>query len=317
MILLITNDNDRAVEEITDWLLHWESDYYKGSLEHIFLQNEMTIKEGNEKLDLFFNNKKVNCIFFRNSTNLNLLFKKIIPNTEISHFLDNEVKAVLTSFSNSFSFKAFPYYNKINNNKISTLMLAKSVGLNTPSFLITNQKKELITFKEIENNIICKSLSNGARVIQKNKTYFTYVGLVTDTIIDELEEKFYISFFQSFIDKLYELRVFFIDDSFFAMAIMSQESEQTSVDFRKYNLEKWNRNIPYRLPNELKMKLKDLMNKLGLTTGSIDIVKSKDRKYYFLEVNPIGQFGMTSIPCNYLLGKKIAEKLIEYDKIKS
>jgi ATP-GRASP peptide maturase of grasp-with-spasm system len=315
MILIITNDNDKAVEEIIDWLIHFEADYFKGSLDHVFLNNEITIKERGVKLDLFFNEKRVNCMFTRQLMDLNVLFEKIVSKTSISHFLDNEVKTILTSFSDKFSCKAFPYLNKINNNKVNDLMLAKSVGLMTPSFLITNQKHKLIEFKKRENNIVCKALSNGARLAQNNNNYFTYVGLITDNIIDELEDKFYLSFFQSFIDKSYELRVFFIANSMFAMAIMSQESEQTSIDFRKYNVEKWNRNIPYRLPKELKTKLIALMKSLDLTTGSIDIVKSKEGKYYFLEVNPIGQFGMTSSPCNYFLDMKIAEKLIEYDKI--
>jgi hypothetical protein len=34
----------------------------------------------------------------------------------------------------------------------------------------------------------------------------------------------------------------------------------------------------------------------------------------FLEVNPTGQYGMVSDPCNYYLDKKIAEYLIDYDE---
>ena len=30
----------------------------------------------------------------------------------------------------------------------------------------------------------------------------------------------------------------------------------------------------------------------------------------FLEVNPVGQFGMVSLPCNYQLEKRIAQYLI-------
>jgi hypothetical protein len=37
---------------------------------------------------------------------------------------------------------------------------------------------------------------------------------------------------------------------------------------------------------------------------------TKKGEYVFLEVNPIGQFGMVSAPCNYNLEKKIAQYLI-------
>jgi hypothetical protein len=52
------------------------------------------------------------------------------------------------------------------------------------------------------------------------------------------------------------------------------------------------------------------MESINLNTGSLDFIKSsKDSNYYFLEVNPSGQFGMTSNPCNYNLHEKIANYL--------
>ena len=53
-----------------------------------------------------------------------------------------------------------------------------------------------------------------------------------------------------------------------------------------------------------------LMKDLELNTGSIDFIKTKQGRFVFLEVNPVGQYGMTSYPCNYHLDKKIAEYLI-------
>ena len=57
------------------------------------------------------------------------------------------------------------------------------------------------------------------------------------------------------------------------------------------------------------------MHDLKLKNGSIDIIKGIDNEYYFLEVNPVGQFGMVSKPCNYnienFISKKLNEKLNE------
>lgn len=50
------------------------------------------------------------------------------------------------------------------------------------------------------------------------------------------------------------------------------------------------------------------MTALDLNSGSIDFIKSGNN-YYFLEVNPIGQFGNVSTDCNYSLERKIAEFL--------
>lgn len=48
------------------------------------------------------------------------------------------------------------------------------------------------------------------------------------------------------------------------MAIFSQNDDQTKVDFRNYNINKPNRNVPFMLPNELESKIKLLMNDICL-----------------------------------------------------
>ena len=51
------------------------------------------------------------------------------------------------------------------------------------------------------------------------------------------------------------------------------------------------------------------MYKLELNSGSIDLILDKKNRFVFLEINPIGQFGMTSFPCNYSIEKEIAKYL--------
>ena len=94
------------------------------------------------------------------------------------------------------------------------------------------------------------------------------------------------------------------------MAIFSQNDKQTKVDFRNYNDNKPNRYVPYVLPKNIELKITQLMQKLDLNTGSVDLIKNHDGNYVFLEINPVGQFGMVSEPCNYYLEKIIAEYLI-------
>ena len=93
--------------------------------------------------------------------------------------------------------------------------------------------------------------------------------------------------------------------------MFTQNNEKTVTDFRNYDSEKPTRMIPYQLDEELEEKLKQLMTASGLNTGSIDIMKGTDGNYYFLEINPVGQFGFVSEPCNYNFPKIIAQALIK------
>ena len=49
------------------------------------------------------------------------------------------------------------------------------------------------------------------------------------------------------------------------------------------------------------------MSCLGLDSGSIDMVVTKEGDFVFLEVNPVGQFNQVSKPCNYFLEKEISK----------
>ena len=121
---------------------------------------------------------------------------------------------------------------------------------------------------------------------------------------DDLEKEhdlFSPSLFQNTIDKQYELRIFYLNGISYASAIFSQSDEQTKIDFRKYNGERPNRTIPYVLPKDITERIELLFGKLKLNTGSVDILVDKSSNYYFLEINPVGQFGMVSQPCNYYI----------------
>lgn len=94
--------------------------------------------------------------------------------------------------------------------------------------------------------------------------------------------------------------------------MFSQNNDSSKIDFRNYS-KKPARRIPFELPEEIKKRTDHLMKTIGLNSGSIDMILTPDNEFYFLEVNPVGQFGMTSIPCNYKLEEIIASKLITED----
>jgi RimK-like ATP-grasp domain. len=112
------------------------------------------------------------------------------------------------------------------------------------------------------------------------------------------------------LKKKLEIRSFFIEGNFFSMAIFSQSSEQTKIDFRKYNNKLPNRTEPFKLPISIEDKLKKVFESIELNCGSVDLIIDKNDEYFFLEINPVGQYGMVSDPCNYELDKLIAKYLI-------
>ena len=194
-------------------------------------------------------------------------------------------------------------------NKLLSLDHAISCGILVPDTCITGNKKELLDFRKNKGNIITKAILDSVFLWDDNENIVHYTELMDDEKIAMLPETFALSLFQQCSTKQCEIRSFFLRGKFYSMAIFSQSDKQTTVDFRKYNDGKPNRNIPFSLPTDLEARLSQLMNILKLDTGSIDLILTKNGEYIFLEVNPVGQFAMVSHPCNYYIEKEIAAYL--------
>lgn len=194
-------------------------------------------------------------------------------------------------------------------NKLTVLDIAKSCGLHVPDSFIVTSKEQVSDLLQRGYKLITKSIGQGVYRIRDEVAYYSYVEEIDDQNLAPQSSHFFPSWMQKKIEKKYELRVFYLLGECYSMAIFSQESEFTAVDFRKYTPDAPNRHVPFVLPKEVSDKIDMLMKKLYLNTGSLDIVVDLHDNYVFLEVNPVGQFAMTSYPCNYYLEKRVAEYL--------
>jgi ATP-GRASP peptide maturase of grasp-with-spasm system len=230
---------------------------------------------------------------------------------KIKAYLFNERKEIFESIikwiKKNCRFVADPDYSEVN--KIEVLCLAKTLSINCPEWIMTNNKQMLLHFAQDRRQIASKSFTT--LMYEEDGSFCkSIVKLMSYENIIELPDKFQTAIFQKYIDKKYELRVFFWGEQLFPMAIFSQNDEKTKIDFRNYNLDRPNRCVPVKLGADYSSKLLVLAKALKLDTGSFDILVSECDIYYFLEVNPVGQFGMVSYPCNYYIEKFIAKNLL-------
>ncbi len=195
-------------------------------------------------------------------------------------------------------------------NKPAVLRRAAAVGLAIPATLITTERPALQEFAARHGAIVSKPTAETILLTGGGATHALYTSVVTAELIERLPERFPPTLFQELLAKEYELRVFYLDGECHAMAIFSQRDPQTAIDFRRYNHARPNRCVPYLLPAGMRQRIRSLMQALELDTGSLDLVHTPDGRDVFLEVNPVGQFGMVSHPCNYHLERQVAEHLI-------
>jgi ATP-GRASP peptide maturase of grasp-with-spasm system len=196
-------------------------------------------------------------------------------------------------------------------NKIHQLDVAKKCGFLTPDTIFSTKKEDIESMFNKYSKLAVKPFSTLSISTSNSSCEKAFTTCIEKQDLDRIPKEFGGLIIQNYIEKKYELRSFFFNKEFYTMAIFSQNDDKTKIDFRNYNKEKPNKFVCFELAEQYKDKLLLIAEKLGLDTGSFDIIVDHEENYYFLEVNPIGQFGMVSHPCNYNIEKYIALSLIE------
>ena len=194
-------------------------------------------------------------------------------------------------------------------NRLLTLDNASKVGLLIPDYAVITNFSQIDSIDYIGETFVVKTIDNGVYQFLDGKAYYTYTEAMRKEDFRGKDVPLFPSVVMEIIEKKFEIRSFYLDGKFYSMAIFSQNNSQTAVDFRKYSDEKPNKNEPFKLPLEIEIKLDRLFRMHDLNCGSVDLIVDKDGNYVFLEINPVGQFQMTSLPCNYNLEQIIANYL--------
>lgn len=172
------------------------------------------------------------------------------------------------------------------------LVLAQQIGLSIPPTLITTHKGDARSFvQNHQEQVVYKPMRYGYVVRDhESDVGLIYTNKLNHKHIEQLETVQYApSLFQKYIPKRVELRVTVIGDVIFAVELDSQRHETGLHDWRKAKLAE----LPHKvtqLPNNIEEKCFELVNKLGLHFGAIDLIQTPDGDFVFLEINPNGQW---------------------------
>ncbi len=171
-------------------------------------------------------------------------------------------------------------------NKLTQLYTAVEVGFDVPTTRVSNDADMIEQLFE-NGPVIYKTLSH---------PYFGQDSLIFTTQIsresfNERRQTLHVApcLFQNLVDKAYELRVTVIGQSVIPMRIDSQKHDDTKTDWRVGQLRRDLYDV-VTLPPVVRQRVLDLMSRLGLIFGALDLIVTPDGQYVFLEINPVGQW---------------------------
>lgn len=177
------------------------------------------------------------------------------------------------------------WYNHINSNraaerKLYQLSQAKLCGLEIPETLATSSPRQALGFINSHSKIVYKAFWGSQAVWRPTRVF-------TESMRDELYRLTTCPvIFQEYIDGYEDYRVTIIDDTLESVCFDLSKTRYP-YDVR---IDTANPCFKKSLPAELERKLKSLMISMDLRYAAIDLRLSKSGVYYFLELNPAGQF---------------------------
>lgn len=186
------------------------------------------------------------------------------------------------------------------------LAVAAQLGFVVPETLVTNDKARVHELAE-RRRLIAKAVSSGYVASPVgNKAIFTS-ALASDDLRDLSGLSLAPVTFQELVDKVSDIRVTVVADEVFAAEILSQDRKSSQIDWRATD----DPDLVHRkhdLSTDVARLCRQLVARLGLVFGAIDLALTQDGTYVFFEINPNGEW----LWLEDRLGFPISERLAQW-----
>ncbi len=196
--------------------------------------------------------------------------------------------------------------------KITELIYAQQIGFRVPTTLVTAYEPELAKELKTERTIV-KTLRSQSISPSETDWLASYTKILKKEEFRRFQEKRNLNappvVLQPYIEKEYEVRLFFFLERWWALKINSRAHDELKVDWRKNphladaNMERMD------VPKVIISMAKKLMQKLGIGTAGFDFIVSKDGEWHFLEVNRTPSWNWMSKHVGEDIATGIAEEL--------
>jgi glutathione synthase/RimK-type ligase-like ATP-grasp enzyme len=176
--------------------------------------------------------------------------------------------------------------------KLDQLPIAKTLGFKVPQTIVSNSRHEILSFLDVFPDAIIKPMDFGGFTYD-NKNFGCFTSPIGRREVEGLPDSAFYApvFVQRKIVKFQELRVTVIGSKVSACAIDSQGSDDLSVrsDWRMIPPVELPHQI-VNLPDDITSAVRRFTEICGLNYAAFDIIQEPDKEFYFLEMNPNGQY---------------------------
>ena len=202
--------------------------------------------------------------------------------------------------------------------KMLQLEAARATGLRFPATLMSNDPERIRAFARHHGRIIYKPFQTHTWQDAGGRMYSTYARILDPGMLEaDAPLRQCPGIFQRLVEKQYDVRVFIVGEHQFAVRL-DGPGEADHIDWRVGSLSDSVSMQPLELPGDISRRLRDLMARLGLVTGSVDLAVDAAGECHFLEINQAGQFlfleqALPELPLTRAMGALLVQARGDFD----
>ena len=269
----------------------------------VFLEKEELHVDINGKV-FVLSNETLKSIYYRAPTFIRSLDIPADPEEQLYKFQWVSFIRNLIIFENAFWINN-PVVTYRAENKLYQLKIAKQIGFKIPYTVVSNDGRLPAIKKETKYAI--KTLDPGL-LKTDDKEAFIYTNIVTGGELIKNNLRSAPVVIQEYLFPKLDIRVTVVGRKVFAVKILRQ-GKNIDGDWRRIKKEELEY-IPIKLPDDISQLCINLVKKLGLIFGAIDLAFANE-EYYFLEINPTGEWAWLVNSVNFPIHKEIAYLLTQ------
>lgn len=205
-----------------------------------------------------------------------------------------------------------PHLIEAAENKPLQLAIALQLGFRIPDTRITNDINFVRDLRET-GSLIAKPLRSALVGTESDPRVIFTNSIEEREELNEHAVSVAPIIFQHQIEKAVDVRVTVVGSRIFAAAIHSQMEEETRVDWRKGSNVLLEHSV-LDIPLEIQEKCIALVGRLNLKFGAIDLILDKNGEFWFLEINPNGQWAWIEYRTGLPITSGIVDELVSIMK---
>lgn len=209
--------------------------------------------------------------------------------------------------------------------KMLQLQVACDVGLKVPRTMISADPKAIRSFaRTLMRSLVYKPLTGHFWIESGQPKFQTQAAIINDLdALDNASISACPGIYQELVDKVGDIRSVVVGNKVFSVLFRSSgDASEHGIDCRHQILLGAATSEPFEMPSQIEDLLLQITCKFGLTYSSADFALCGDGSVYFLELNPVGQFGFVeqlapALPILDSIVSQLAQRRIDYSNVRA